>query len=168
MFLLPEAPARYWLRHQSVLDCTTWGDVRAIGPDVYVSVLGLAGDEELEEFGPVFSSEGELTSDPADLLDKAEALINTRSSLPDDSESLDLESLWGFDDGDWPPSVHVLMRSYVPNFIQMYYSIRFETVLQGTFVFIPAQYSQEVCDELTEAGHDVVQDEEMGKFAVLS
>ena len=167
MLVLPEGIASYWLRHLEVLNCSTWAEVQALGPDLYVAVLGLAGDEDLLDFGPKFSNTGEMTSDPESLLAEAEQILAGRPDLPNASEPLQVEQLWGYGDGDWPPSVHVLMRQYLPAAIQERFSIRVNTYLQGDLVFVPAQYVNEVRGELTSGGDVVVEDNSLQSFATL-
>jgi len=150
-----------------VLKCSTWAEVQALGPDLYVAVLGLASDEDLLDFGPEFSSTGEMTSDPANLLAEAEQILAGRPDLPNASEPLQVEELWGYEDGDWPPSVHVLMRQYLPEGIQESYSIRVNTYLQGDLVFVPAQYADDVRAELAGGRDVVVEDNSLQSFATL-
>ena len=43
LYVVNEELAEHWRLRRKVLDCRTWGEVRALGDDVHLEVEGLAG-----------------------------------------------------------------------------------------------------------------------------
>lgn len=154
LIILPSEVVAEWLPLVSVLKCETWADVKALGPDVYCEVLGLAGHGDYADFVRGFDATGEAPawSPPPEAL--AEYLRLSDGGIPEDDESFEaFNDIPAVADGDWPPSVHLLMADRLPSeVLERFAKIR-QTVFNGDFAHIALTHRSAVLELLEQLGH---------------
>lgn len=165
LIILPSEVVSEWLPIVSVLGCETWADVKALGPDIYYEVLGLAGHGEYADFIRGFDVAGEapaLAPSPEAL---AEYLRLSDEGVPSDDEPFEaFNDIPAVADGDWPPNVHLLMAERLPSEVLERFATIRQTVFNGDFAHIPLADSPGVFGCLEELGHTHAQDDRILKM----
>lgn len=143
-----------------VLECRTWGEVREVSEDVYQEVLGLAGYKAAADAFAHFAIQGAAPGLAPSMSDQAAQILRAASGAPSDDAPFDVDSdVPQAADGDWPPSLFLLMNSYVPSEILDDWGAREMTVLNGEFAYLDPAHRVEVVAELTRAGFAVREDD---------
>lgn len=154
LLIIPEAVLEEWLPRLGVLSCHTWGEVRALGPAVYREVLGIAGFGELAEYVANFDVTGQapyLTPGPEA---RAQFLHQQEAGLPADDQPFDaVNDIPMVADGDWPPSVHLLMGEHLPSEVLEEFATWTYTTFNGDFAHIALENKAAVLLRLEELDH---------------
>lgn len=157
LFVPPEAVARHWLERQQVLGCSTWGEVRALGREIYEEVLGLAGYGSFHEYIGHFRIEGAAPGLSPSVVDEAEQALLRAAGPPGDDVSFEAyNDLGACADGDWPPSIYYLLAKHVPEELLARYGQRWVTVINGIYASIGAEHSDAVLGALRARGDVIV------------
>lgn len=154
LLVIPESVLDEWLPMIGVLKCSSWGEVKALGPAVYEEVLGIAGHEEFSDYIANVAITGEapgLMPGP-DTLEQFAAL--QEAGIPQDDDSFDAFSdIPMAADGDWPPSVHLMMAEQLPDEVLHEFASWVRTTFNGAFAHIPLIHRDEVLAKLQALGH---------------
>ena len=154
LLILPEQVMETWLPRVDVLSCSTWGQVKALGPAVYEEVLRLAGFSGFAEFIANLTTAGqapEIDPGPEAI---AEWISKHDSGFPADGQSFDaLNDLPLVAEGEWPPSVHRLIAETVPNSVLSEFADWTRSSRNGDFARIPLEHKDAVLRELERLGH---------------
>jgi hypothetical protein len=154
LIVLPSEVVEEWHSLVAVLDCGTWAEVKALGPDVYREVLDLAGHGDYADFIRGFDVAGEAPamSPPPEAL--AEYLRLSDEGIPADDEPFEaFNDIPAVADGDWPPNVHLLMANLLPSEVLAHYATIRQTVLNGDFAHIALTDKGAVLQLLEQLGH---------------
>ena len=153
LLLIPEEVLNEWLPMVAVLKCSTWGEVRALGPAVHQEVLGIAGYGEFADYIANFAVTGEapgITPGP-DAFERFAAQQD--AEIPADDQEFDAFSdIPMAADGDWPPSVHLLMAEHLPAEVLQAFATWTRTTFNGDYAHIPLARRGEVLSVLEEMG----------------
>lgn len=163
LIVLPQAEYEYWVRRLDVRSCSTWGEVRALGDDVYAEVLGLAGYGTFEEYSQHLAIQGEAPLIGAEQTAREQWLASDHD-LPDLDDDFDVNSLGAFADGDWPPSVNYLMHALLPDELVRNHGSTYMTVLNGVQATLMVDHRDAVLAEMASRGYTMVREPGLGRF----
>ncbi len=150
LFVLPEDVATYWRPRRKVLECSTWGEVRALDTEVHAELLGMAGHGSFDEFTANFDIVGEAPGLKPSPVDEAEQLLISLEDLPDDEESFaPYDDVSAIADHDWPPAVYRLLATSVPEEIIRAFGVRWMTTINGDFASFEADMKDSVLKALS-------------------
>lgn len=163
LFVLSEEDVDRCVPRMKVLECQTWGDVRALGTDIHAEVLGLAGYGEYDELVAHFSIQGVAPNlTPSPILE-AEHVLQGLEDLPDDADPFDAyDDLGACADGDWPPSVFYLVANAVPSDILDAFGERWFTTFNGTYGILDAGQREAIFQAFAAAGDELSEDSRIG------
>ena len=160
LLVLHTSTVDYWMRRVPVLECATWGELRAtVGPDVYQEVCDLAGYGTFEGFTTHLSITG--TVPLPDVHEQAAASYNPEAAPPQDDDPFDWHDLPAAADGDWPAAVSYLMSEELPADVIKRYAQTTETMFNGTEVEIAAHNKEAVVHDLQALGYTLHEDERL-------
>jgi len=134
------------------LNCATWGEVRALGPEVYREMLGMGGYGEYADYIRHFDIQGSVPVAPPP---QARVEYDELAELgpPADDEPFEPQGFPAYEDGDWPPMVASLVANCVPGHILDAYGEVWSTVFNGDMAVIPASNKNAVLEALQEDGY---------------
>jgi len=148
-----EELAEHWRVRRKVLDCRTWAEVRALGDDVLIEVLGLAGYGGYDDFLGHFEITGTAPGLSPSPVDEAEhALISAEDTPADDQPFAAYDDLSACADGDWPPSAYRLVADSVPHELSTRFGTLWETNFNGIYAILDPDQRVALFDELTTLG----------------
>jgi len=136
------------------LDCATWGEVRALGTEVYRDMLGMAGYGEYEDYVRHFQIQGTVPLAPPPQA-RAEHAELAELGPPADDDPFEPQDFPAYQDGDWPPMVASLVASSVPGHILDEFGQAWDTIFNGEMAVIPASNKDAVLAALIEDGHSL-------------
>jgi len=154
LFILPSDVIDHWLPRMAVLECTSWGQVKALGPEIYEEVLGIAGYGDYADYIRGFDVAGvaPLLTPPPEALAEYLRLSGEEPPADDDPFSA-FDAMPMVADGDWPQSFHVLMAEELPpEIIERFATIQ-QTVFNGDFAHIELVHKDAVFEVLEQMGH---------------
>lgn len=154
LLIVPEQVLTEWLPMTEVLGCRTWGEVRALGPAVYRESLGIAGFGEFAEYVANFDITGQAPGLAPGPEARTRFLNQQEAGLPPDDQSFDaVNDIPMVADGDWPPSVHLLMGEHLPAEVLEEFAAWTYTTFNGDFAHIALDRKAAVLLRLEELGH---------------
>lgn len=159
LLIIPEELLLEWLPMMAVLECRTWGEIKALGPAVYQEVLGIAGYGEFADYIANFAVTGQATG----LLPGPEAVerfaAQQEDGVPaDDGDFEAYNAIPMVSDGDWPPNIHLLMADNLPAEVLQKYATWTHTVFNGDFAHIAIEHKDAILEMLSALGHAHRQD----------
>jgi hypothetical protein len=163
LVVLPADTVEYWLARMPVLECRTWGQLRAtVTPEVYREVLGLAGHGELAEYLQHLAITG-----TAPLPGVVQEATRQYAAVPDEPPGDDqpfeaTDDLPACADGDWPPSPMYLMNQELPGEVLKEFAETYSTNFNGDFSTIPWDQADNALARLTELGFPLREDPRVG------
>lgn len=158
LVFLPRDVAEEQASLVNLLDCGTWGELRAKAtPEQFEEVLGLAGYGTFEEYTKYLAVGRPL---PEAYDTAAESFLEEDKEWPEDDDAFLLSKISAFADGDWPPDPCYLMARHLPSEIVGDFGEYYETIFNGTFFRLEAE-AEEVAAALRAAGHTCVEDQEL-------
>lgn len=153
LYVVNEELAEHWRVRRKVLDCRTWAEVRALGDDVLIEVLGLAGYGGYDDFLGHFEITGTAPGLSPSPVDEAEhALISAEDTPADDQPFAAYDDLSACADGDWPPSAYRLVADSVPHELATRFGTLWETNFNGIYAILDPDQRVALFDELTTLG----------------
>lgn len=158
LIALPTAVVDDMVLRARVLECTTWGQVRALGDLIYNEVVDRSGYRPGGDMTWHFAIEGTAPGLWPSVADEAEAALRSEAEPPDDTEPFDVEAELHTGDGDWPPSAFFLMNGYLPAELIDRCGHREKTVLNGAFAWLNPERRAEVGDALSQDGSAIGDD----------
>ena len=157
LFVMTAELAEHWRVRTQVLSCDTWGEVRALGDDVYLEVLGLAGYGDYDDFVAHFAITGEAPGITPSPVDEAEHATISAGDLPDDGDAFSVYDLGACIDGDWPPSPCSLVFDSVPFELIKRFGTLWVTTFNGDYGLLKVEHRSAVFAELEALGHELVE-----------
>jgi hypothetical protein len=157
LYVVREELAKHWRVRRKVMGCRTWGEVRALGEDVHVEVLGLAGYGEYGDFVGHFEITGTAPGLSPSPVDEAEHALISAEGAPADDVSFAAYDLGACADGDWPPSTYRLVAESVTHELASRFGTLWETNFNGLYAVLDPNQRVALFDELAERGHDLVE-----------
>lgn len=154
LLIIPEEVLHTWLPMMAVLECRAWGEIKALGPTVYQEVLGIAGYGEFADYIANFAVTGQAPG----LLPGPEAIerfaAQQEADVPADDDDFEpYDAIPMVADGDWPPSIHLLMADHLPEEVLQKYATWTHTVFNGDFAHIALEHKDATLEMLSALGH---------------
>ena len=161
--MLPADTVEYWLARMPVLDCRTWGQLRAtVTPEVYREVLGLAGYGDFADYTEHLAITGTAPL-PGVVDEAARQFAEVPDDPPGDDEPFEAtDDLPACADGDWPPSPMYLMNQELPGEVLKEFAETYSTNFNGDFSTIPSEQADNALARLTELGFPLREDPRVG------
>jgi len=163
LIVLPADTVEYWLARMPVLDCRTWGQLRAtVTPEVYREVLGLAGYGDFADYTEHLAVTGTAPL-PGVVDEAARQFAEVPDEPPGDEEPFEAtDDLPACADGDWPPSPMYLMNEELPAEVLREFAETYSTNFNGDFSTIPWDRAQAALARLTGLGFQLREDQRVG------
>ena len=134
-------------------DCTTWGDVADLGEELMEEVLGLAGYGSFEEYTAHLNITGAVPLPGAG--DIMAENYDPDAEVPGPDEPFSLNDIPSAADGDFPPSLLLLMSEHVPYEVREAYGSGYDTNFNGYFTEFDIDAKDDVLAWFTQAGFTV-------------
>ena len=156
LYVVTVADMEYWSPRLPVLRCATWGEVKALGMEMYCEVLDLAGHGSQDVLLAHFQDrDADLGQASPDMLE----------DLPGDDEAFNAYDDIGMcGEGDWPPSVYSLVTDVVPFAILEQYGEWWFTTINGMYGILDASRKDAALRALIEEGHTLVEDPRISRL----
>lgn len=156
LVVLPRDLVDHWMDRLAVLDCTTWGELRATAtPEVLDEILGLCGYGTYEQYTANLDITGLAPLPGADAL-AAEAYARA-GDPPADDAPFSPNDIPAYCDGDWPPSVGYLTATVLPDELLDQFAERGMTAFNGPLAEIPATNAEAVLAAFAEHGFELTE-----------
>ena len=154
LLIVPEDVMETWLPMGEVLRCSTWGQVKSLGPEVYQEVLNIAGYGEFADYIANFAITGQapgIVPGPEVL---AEWAAKQDAEFPVDDEQFDaFNDIPMVADGDWPPDIHLMIGENLPAPVLDKFAEWTYTTFNGDFANIPLRHKAALLSRLEQLGH---------------
>jgi len=154
LLIVSEEVMEFWVPRVDVVSCTTWGQVKALGSDVYQEVLRLAGYGEFADFIAGLAIAGQVPRVDPGPEQIVEWMSKHDSGFPADGQGF--EALYDIPlvaEGEWPRGVHRLIAETVPAAILSEFADWTRSSTNGDFARIPFEHKDAVLDKLGKSGH---------------
>ena len=159
LLIVPEAVLDRWLPMAHVLGCSTWGDVKKLGSDVYLEVLGMSGYGEFADFIANFAVTGQAPGIAPGPKAIAEWAAKQDEEFPADDQYFEAyNDIPMVADGDWPPDIHLLIGETLPEDVVNEFALWTYTTFNGDFARIPLKHKKAVLAKLDQMGHTCRED----------
>lgn len=154
LLIVLESTLDSWLPMMDVLDCNTWGEVKALGPKVYNEVLSISGYGEFADYIANFATTGQAPGIYPVPEAIAEWAAKQDEEAPTDDQYFEAyNNIPMVADGDWPPHIGLLMAENLPAEILDEFANWTYTSFNGDFASIPLHKKDEVLAMLERMGH---------------
>ena len=159
LLIVPEEVLDRWLPMAEAMGCSTWGEVKALGSDVYQEVLGMSGYGEFADFIANFAITGQAPGIEPGPEAIAEWAAKQGEEFPTDDQYFEAyNDISMVADGDWPPDIHLLIGETLPKEVLDEFALWTYTTFNGDFARIPLKHKEAVLAKLGQMGHDQRED----------
>lgn len=156
-----------WLPMMDVLDCNTWGEVKALGPKVYNEVLSISGYGEFADYIANFATTGQAPGIYPGPEAIAEWAAKQDEEAPTDDQYFEAyNNIPMVADGDWPPDIHLMIGENLPAAVLDEFAEWTYTTFNGDFARIPLKDKEAVLTKLGQMGHTHREDKRVFKLIV--
>jgi len=167
LLVVPEEVLDRWLPMADVLGCSTWGDVKELGSDVYLEVLGMSGYGEFADFIANFAVTGQAPGIAPGPEAIAEWTAKQDEEFPTDDQYFEAyNDIPMVADGDWPPDIHLLIGETLPEAVLNEFALWTYTTFNGDFARIPLKHKEAVLTKLVQMGHTHREDKRVFRLIV--
>jgi hypothetical protein len=154
LLIVPEEILEKWLPMGEVLNCSTWGQVKALGHDIYQAVLSISGYGEFADFIANFAITGQAPGMVPGPEAIAEWMAKRDEEFPSDDQSFEAyNDIPMVADGDWLPHINLLMADNLPAEILNEFAEWTYTSFNGHFASIPLKHKDAILVKLEQLGH---------------
>lgn len=158
LVFLPREVAEEQAALVGLLDCGTWGELRAKAtPEQFEKILGLAGYGSFEEYTKYLAVGRPL---PGVYEEAAESFLEEDKEWPEDDDVFLESEIGAYGDGDWPPDPCYLMAEHLPGEVVEESGEYYETIFNGTYARLDAE-ADDVAAALRAMGHTCTEDQNL-------
>ena len=167
LLIVPEEVLDRWLPMAEAMGCGTWGEVKALGSDVYQEVLGMSGYGEFADFIANFAITGQAPGIAPGPEAIAEWAAKQDEEFPTDDQDFEAyNDISMVADGDWPPDIHLLIGETLPEAVLNEFALWTYTTFNGDFARIPLKHKEAVLTKLVQMGHTHREDKRVFRLIV--